>query len=61
MVLIKTKKMFFLEKVEIIIWKFKDLPEILKSTLYIYENTLNVWILGMRRIHSIHGPHAIVI
>ena len=29
-----------------------------KSTFYIYENTLMFEILGMRRIHNIHGPHA---
>ena len=37
------QKMFFTEIFEITNWKFKDSPEILKSTLYIYENTLNVW------------------
>ena len=37
--------MFSIEifEIKIIIWKFKDPPEIVKSTLYVYENTLNVW------------------
>ena len=43
------------------IWKFKDAPEISKSILYTYENTLiHVWkFFGMRRIHSIRGSHVI--